>query len=351
MSQLLPLSVITATHNDGNYIQEAVASILNQAYGDFEYIIVDDASTDQTTEILRSIKDERVTILRNERKAGPGAARNRALEVSRGEYVAIMDGDDISHPERFHIQLDYLNAHPDISYLGTGVKVVDKETGSFIRNELKPLTDGAIRWMLLYKSPIIHSTNIGRRDMIIQSGCYDERLLRSQDVDLMRKIARIGKLANLPDILYTYKVRSGSTLDKMNDFAKPFVQQVHSTYMNDLLKTDFDLALGKFVWSMRYPIPDDFPDVDHDDVVFRGIGMLFNLYAEFRQRYDLSNDELRFIQKDMLHWISRMASKSENYSDLLETLLRGENLSNLEPGSYLLKAWVKSLLGWQERAN
>jgi len=336
------LSVITATHNDGLYIQEAINSILEQTFSDFEYLIVDDASTDATLSILTRFKDKRLSIIHNDQKMGPGAARNRALEEATGEYVAVMDGDDISHPERFQMQMDYLVTHPNIIYLGTGVRMISKEDGQFIRDEIKPLTDGAARWTLLHKSPIFHPTSIGRRDLINKAGNYAEDLPRCQDVDLMRRISSSGELGNMPDILYTYRTRTGSAQNKVVEFGKPYVQRVHSTYISGLLEGRFDPDIIKFLWSVRYPIHNDFPSHNHDDIIVSAISALFALYHEFLKGYNLSAEEKAFIQKDLLIWISKVASKSENYTMLLDNLLKPENLTNLRRSNSLIKASLKS---------
>ena len=175
--------------------------------------------------------------------------------------------------------------------------------------------------MLLHKSPVIHSTSIGRRELIKEVGFYDGELLRCQDVDLMRKISITGTLANLHEILYTYRVRCGIDHKKMVKFAKPFAQFVHTKYMNDLLDHTFDKTHLDFIWSIRYPIKDEIPSSNIDVFLFDAVAVVFALYDKFRKVYELSADDLEFIQKDLLVWIAKISSISKNYSKILDILL------------------------------
>jgi len=338
------LTVITATYNDELYIREAVESILNQTFADFEYFIVDDGSTDNTFIILTSIHDKRIKLIRNESKTGPAAARNLALTKAKGEFIAIMDGDDISQPDRFKIQMDYFKNHPNVDYLGTGVRIVTKEGNKYLRDEIKPLSNGAICWMMLHKSPIVHATSIVRKELIETVGYYDESLKRGEDIDLMRKISKIGRLANVPNILYTYRVRGGIEQSQIFSFGKPFLQHIHTTYMEDLLGYAFNKEILNFLWSMRYPLQDKLSECGDDHLLFDAVTALFFLYNAFQSRYELTPDDQKYIHEDLLIWTSKIASKSKNYSKLIDIFLRSENLTNLSPSSTLIKAWVKSII-------
>lgn len=125
------VSVVMPVYNVEKYIDEAIASILNQTFSDFEFIIVDDGSTDNTWDILQTYTDERIILLRNEINIGNYPSRNRGIRVAKGKYIAVMDGDDIVMPDRLEKQYCYLDEHPDLTALGsnfllsTGTKKYD----------------------------------------------------------------------------------------------------------------------------------------------------------------------------------------------------------------------------------
>ena len=131
-SRLTPkLSVVMSVLNGEPYLREAVESILNQTFEDFEFIVLDDGSTDNTVQILESYDDPRMVRLYNPANLGLPKSFNRGLSVCRGEFIVRQDADDMSMPSRFMTQLHYLERHPDIGVLGTQMDVVD-ERGDFL---------------------------------------------------------------------------------------------------------------------------------------------------------------------------------------------------------------------------
>ncbi len=107
------VSVVMPTYNAGKYVEEAISSILGQTFSDFEFIIVDDGSTDRTPEILRTYTDPRIQLLFNEKNEGNYPARNRGCRLARGKYIAVMDGDDVAMPERLEKQVKFMEENPD----------------------------------------------------------------------------------------------------------------------------------------------------------------------------------------------------------------------------------------------
>jgi glycosyltransferase involved in cell wall biosynthesis len=116
------VSVVMPTYNDALYLRDAIDSILNQTFTDFEFIIVNDGSADDTERIILSYEDKRIRYLKNEVNAGNTVARNKGMEAARGRYIAIMDSDDVSVPDRLETQYKYMERHPGIGILG-GAKI------------------------------------------------------------------------------------------------------------------------------------------------------------------------------------------------------------------------------------
>ena len=120
------VSVVMPAYNVELYVEEAVRSILNQTFCDFEFIIVDDGSTDRTPEILRSFTDPRIRLLFNEKNEGNYPARNRGCRLARGKYIAVMDADDVALPERLEKQVRFMEGNPDVLACGTAYRLMDR---------------------------------------------------------------------------------------------------------------------------------------------------------------------------------------------------------------------------------
>lgn len=162
---MLPkISVIMPVLNGEKYLNQAIESILNQTFTDFELIVVDDGSTDQTPEILRAYAelDDRARIVTNPENKGIGYSRNRGVATSRGEYIANLDADDWSMPERFDKQVNFLNQHPEISVLGTACHIVD-ENGVQQKTVTYPSSSGMIRWSMIFSSPFCNPSVMIRK--------------------------------------------------------------------------------------------------------------------------------------------------------------------------------------------
>lgn len=227
------ISVIMPTYNNEKYLEEAILSILNQTYSNFEFIIINDASTDSTSEIVLKYQklDNRVVLISNDVNIGSGGSRNKGLKVARGEWIARMDGDDTCHPKRFEIQMDCL-LNQDIIYLGTGSEIWDKGTGKFVTKFQEPLTHGSIAWKYIYATAFTHASTIGRKDVILKAGGDNSIYRRCQDVDLGRRLIFMGKCANLPDILYTYRKSQAVFTEQTIDI----MTTIHQAYLIDMIQ-------------------------------------------------------------------------------------------------------------------
>ena len=200
------VSVVMSVYNGEKYLREAVESILNQTFKDFEFIIVNDGSTDKTEEILESyVVDERVKIISQE-NLGLTKSLNKAIRFSKGEYIARMDADDISHPNRLELQTAFLDQFNDVAIVGTACYQID-EDGNLIKTVQKPIQDDEIKANIFMESPFIHGAVMCRRKSLEKIGWYREKFKYSQDYDLWLRAAENFRLHNLPTILY--KLRMG----------------------------------------------------------------------------------------------------------------------------------------------
>jgi glycosyltransferase involved in cell wall biosynthesis len=186
-----------------------VAGILNQTFGDFEFLIIDDASTDRTPALLAEIRDARVRVVRNETNLGLTASLNRGLALSTGEFIARQDADDDSHPERLARQIEFLHAHPPVAAVGSQARLVDGH-GRSLGNKDFPLGPRGIWWAHLFDNALAHSVVTFRRATVQAIGGYDESFPASQDYELWSRLGERHQLANLPERLVTLRILDSS---------------------------------------------------------------------------------------------------------------------------------------------
>ncbi len=203
------ISLIMATYNNEREISLAIASVLAQDYTDWELLVVNDASTDATPAILRDFaaRDRRVMVLDNERNLGRVLSRNRAIEKARGEFIAVLDADDVALPDRLSRQAAYLLDQPEVGILGGWAIAIDA------RNEpleplQRPTTDAEIRRHLRQlRMPFVHSTVMFRRELGLALGLYDPRFAASEDFHFCYRYVQAARAASLPEFLVLYRIQ------------------------------------------------------------------------------------------------------------------------------------------------
>ena len=212
MSSFAPvISVCTAVYNGERYLAQAVESILAQSFGDFEYILIDDGSTDGSLEILRGFekRDRRVRLVSRENK-GLTKSLNEAIRLSRGEFIARMDGDDVARPNRFELQHRFLREHPDIVCCGGAHELIDGK-GRLLTTLALPTSDEEIQQKLLAgHTAICHPCAMFRKSAAEQVSGYDEQFRVAQDLDMWLRLGEVGKLANLPEVLLQFRMHESS---------------------------------------------------------------------------------------------------------------------------------------------
>jgi hypothetical protein len=201
------VSVVMPVHNALPFLDEGVASILSQTFADFEFVILDDASTDGSAEALRrwADKDARIRLYRSARNLGPAGSSNFVVRRARTPLVARMDADDISHPERLRRQLEVLQGRPDVALVGTLYEGIDAR-GARVRPR--------DRWRLARRSvfpPFPHGSVMFRRGAFEEVGGYREACDGWEDQDLFLRIVRRGRVVVLTDALYRYRFQLNST--------------------------------------------------------------------------------------------------------------------------------------------
>lgn len=206
------ISVIFSVYNGALYLKEAIDSILNQAFTDFEFIIVDDGSIDETPNILDEFTDRRIVRLKNEKNLGLVQSLNKGLNLAKGEFIARMDADDISLPERFAKQIAYFKQHPKTDILGTAISQVDKRDRP-ISILVPPIHHELILWQMFFGCPIFHPTVMMKRKVLSAAGYYDVNFTHVEDIELWSRFLLKGvKFANLSEVLYIRRLHSRSII-------------------------------------------------------------------------------------------------------------------------------------------
>lgn len=199
------VAVLMCAHNSEVFIREAIESILNQTYRDFEFIIVENGSTDRTWEAIQSYSDPRIRVFRTPLKQLTFNL-NFGLIQTQARYIARMDADDVAKPERLERQVAYLDAHPEVAILGTAFEMLNGEK-DMPEIVVLPTTDAAIRKRLPFRFVICHPTVMFRRQTVIAHAGYRDSVF-CEDVDLWIRLSRDRTLqfANLPEPLLKYRI-------------------------------------------------------------------------------------------------------------------------------------------------
>src|SRR5215469_11490611 len=205
------VSVVIGAYNGERFLRPAIESILNQTFRDFELIVIDDCSTDNSPQILREFTDERMRLIRNERNLGIAGTTNKGIAAARGEYIALQDHDDLSWPTRFECQVAFLDSHPQAGMVGSSCNVIDEE-GKLVPHWPVEYENIHLRWAILWRCPFFHTSVVLRRSSIQEVGGYssDPQYRFSEDYEFMSRVAVRYAVANLPQLLACWRVHIAS---------------------------------------------------------------------------------------------------------------------------------------------
>ncbi len=238
------ISVIMSVYNEQEYIEDALRSILNQTEPDFEIIIVDDCSIDDTVKIIEGINDDRVILVKNEGNCGLTRNLNKALAMAKGEYIARMDGDDISMHDRFRTQVEFLKKHSDIM-------LISCNTNTFGEQRLVSDISGKpeeFKCTMLLRPVLAHPGFMFRRELYEKHGfTYDEHFRSAQDYDFAARVTRQFNIAVTPEVLLQYRAHKGQVSQTPNLKQFGFADEVRTRLLADLgITINFD-AYHKWV--------------------------------------------------------------------------------------------------------
>lgn len=250
-----------SVYNGSRYVEESIQSILGQTYANFEFIIIDDGSVDNTWKILTQYlsKDKRLVVLQNQENIGLTRSLNKALLISRGKYIARQDADDLSVKSRLAKQVAFLETNSEIILASSNYDRIDKD-GKFIRRMKLDCDFELILWNLLFYNYLGgHSQVIFRRDSVLSLGGYSENFPYAQDYELWTRLIKNGQITIMPDILLKYRLhdnRLSNTASKEQLLCLFNASQKYlSTYLNRTPNLEEVASLWAF-WTIRHPPPE-----------------------------------------------------------------------------------------------
>lgn len=197
-----------AAYNAEKYIKQAISSILNQSFEDFELLIVNDGSTDQTVAAVRSFDDPRIRLIHNESNQGLVFTRNRVLEEARGEFIAVLDSDDIAVPERLQVQYDFMQRHPDVALCSGHAALIDEKGTATGQRFIVPTDE--VNMEVFFGNPFINPAAMFRTAVLRELGGYRD-YAPAEDFDFFLRVSEKYPVSNLDQLLVYYRVHGQNT--------------------------------------------------------------------------------------------------------------------------------------------
>jgi hypothetical protein len=283
------VTVLMPVFNGEKYLAEAIESILNQSFVDFEFLIINDGSTDGTAVILADYeqRDERIRVYHQENQ-GIVASLNRGLGLAKGKYVARMDADDVSLPERLAKQVVFMEAHPDVGVLGTWVQIT-YGSGRTSDTWQLPTQHGMLRWSLSFTCPIMHPTVMMRREVVERADGYGSDMVHAEDYDLWRRLSEATRLSNLPDVLLRLRLHEENVSRVYASEQRRNSIRISSLMISRVLGEDAPDGIVQRLWDQE-------PRTASDVVAVAAL--VYRLCQATLSKVELSTEEKRAIRRD-----------------------------------------------------
>jgi hypothetical protein len=290
MSRRPAISVLIPAYNAERYVLQSVQSVLAQTYEDYELIVVNDASTDRTLEILSSVRDCRLLVLNNPSNLGIVGSLNRAMSEASGRYIARMDADDLCLPTRFARQVAFLDYNPQTMLVCTEQSVLERGQVRFSRQQADP-DPKVLRWMLHVSNPIGHPSTMFRAQVVTELSAYlREEFKYAEDFDFLHRVLRVGEIAALPEYMTIYRQHDQNLTRTRRDEVTRRTTGVLRDVYSRLFGSDRAGEAALVAEHLMSGIP--FADPTALD---RLGGFLSQLVATFTETYGLNDEQRRKV--------------------------------------------------------
>jgi glycosyltransferase involved in cell wall biosynthesis len=307
MEIIIPLiSVVMPVYNGEKYLLDAIESILTQTFTDFEFIIIDDGSTDHSLEIIESYakRDQRIKIVINKGNLGLAKSLNIGIGISRGEYIARMDADDISLPGRFTAQVQFLQANPSMDVVGSWAEVID-ENGHPVGIAMRyPASSLACCWNAFFNPPVAHPAVMLRRTVFADGDLYDGSRVAIEDYELWSRLNLKFRFSNLQKTLLQYRRHASSTSRSNFAFQSRSSLDISRRAVSSYLGKDVPLDVIRLVKAPYRSIT---------AATYRAsISVLWQLYHKFHAENSLAPPDLVYINFDVANRLSQISHNNRH---------------------------------------
>ncbi len=239
------ITVLMSVYNGERFLKEAIESILHQTYKNFEFLIINDCSNDFSRNIILSYNDPRIRLIDNEQNIGLTRSLNKGIMLARGKYIARMDADDLSMPDRLEKEFAFMKANPDYAVVGTFLKVINENSDVKYTIE-KPIEYTQILEFLKKDSCIAHGSAMIRKICLFDVGLYDESFEKAQDYDLWLRISERYKIYNISEYLYMWRIHDKNVSVKHRNEQKHYVEMAKTRAMGRRENKKLDFNIPRF---------------------------------------------------------------------------------------------------------
>lgn len=327
------ISVVMPVYNGEKYLREAIDSILNQTFSDFEFIILNDGSTDKTEEIILSYTDPRIVYVKNEENLQIVKTLNKGIALAKGKYIARMDADDISMPERFEKQFEFMETHPDVGVCGTWLKTF----GDVKAEWTYPVEAEEVLIALMFYSPVAHPTAVIRK-VVFDFFKYEQNYNKAEDYKLWVDISKQFTIVNIPCFLLRYRLHSSQTAVIKNDIQLNISNDIRKEVLYDFGLDFNEEELVTHIAISRYK-SFDFTKAEKWFIKI----LAHNDKKQFYEKYALDN----FIAK---HWFRTVSMNSEKGLEIFFHYLFKSKLPVIKKPVLIMKLFIKCMIKKKARA-
>ena len=292
------ISVVMPVYNNERYLRTAIESVLSQTFGDLEFIVISESDTSsESRSIIDSYADGRINHVRNESRLGMIESLNVGLKLSKGEFIARMDADDVSLPNRFARQLEFLNMHPDVGIVGSSSRIVN-DSGSTVLIDIRPCKAVMARWRSLFGPPLSHPSVMARTQVIRQIGGYDPRVI-CEDYDLWIRALEVTKIENMSEILLIRRVHDRSSTLLQQERVDCTHIGLSQKILTSLLQREVDVETVRL-------LKRDERGIESGSDAQRIPGLLMELFEAFVKRYGVLPYDARVVRAEVAWRICRL---------------------------------------------
>ena len=319
-------------YNGEKYLRESIDSILNQTLTDFEFLIIDDGSTDNSIEIINSYQDPRINLVKNYKNEGLVYSLNRGLSLAKGEYIARMDSDDISLSERLVKQVNFLDSNPEIAVVGTWVKVINETDEPQItwQYPLKPLE---IQWNLYFYCPLAHPSVMFRKNTILDYDGYSQEMADAEDYDLWLRLVKKNLLSNMKDILLLYR-QHDFNITKTHQNRQIWASLINQRQIEELLLEKIDHQIS---FDLFYQNNETYQQAKNNSL------LTYKIYQQFQQKHNLTKSENQYLKQDTANKIYNFTRPHIRQIKSWQFILLAFYLN-----PYLISMFISSLSIWKK---